>query len=272
MAILAFVYAPFLARLKSCPSRHLYAAQPIPESGIQCGDLVPVCSGQATLLNFRRISLLLRREQLQMQMNSAGPSSSPTKVFWGEIAPNDHIAHFYDEDETFLTTLAGYIAEGLAKRESVIIIATPQHLSRLAHLLGSNGVDLMRPLAEDRYIALDASVALSCFMVDEWPNEEMLASLVGYLTKRASKNGRRIRTFCETSALLWAAGNRTATARLEQLWSQYCRDYGFCLLCSYPKTGFTNEPAQSVAEICGHHTKFLGHDEQSWPVPAGEAA
>ena len=88
--------------------------------------------------------------------------------------------------------VAGYIAEGLAKRESVIIIATPRHLSRLAHLLGNNGVDLMRPLAEDRYIALDAGVALSCFMVDQSPNEEMFASLVGYLIKRASKSGRHV--------------------------------------------------------------------------------
>src|SRR5580658_10953564 len=104
-------------------------------------------------------------------MNRTGPSSLPARSFWGEIAPNDHIAHFYDDDETFLATLAGYIAEGLEKRESVIIIATPQHLSRLAHLLGSSGVDLMRPLAEDRYIALDAAVGLSCFMVDGSPDE-----------------------------------------------------------------------------------------------------
>jgi len=205
-------------------------------------------------------------------MNNTGPSSLPTRVFWGEITSNDHIAHFYNDDESFLITLAEYMAEGLAKGESVIIIATPLHLSRLAHLLGSSGVDLMRPLAEDRYIALDAAVALSCSMVDELPNEEMLASLVGYLIKRAAKNGRRIRAFCEMAAVLWSAGNQAATMRLEHLWNQYCRDHGFCLLCSYPKAGFTNEPAQSVAEICGHHTRFLGHDEQSWPVSADEAA
>ncbi len=205
-------------------------------------------------------------------MSSAGPNSLPTKVFWGEIAPNDHIAHFYDDDQSFLSTLAGFIADGLAKRESAIIIATPQHLSALAHLLSSNGVDLMRPLAEDRYIALDASIALSAFMVDGRPKEEMFASLVGYLIKRASRNGRRIRAFGEMVALLWAQGNHAATVRLEQLWSEFCRDYGFCLLCSYPKAGFTEDPARSVAEICAHHTRFLGHGDTGWAVPDGEAA
>ncbi len=205
-------------------------------------------------------------------MNSTVPNSSSAKVFWGEIAPNDHIAHFYDDDKSFLSTVAGFIAEGLANGESAIIIATPQHLSALAHLLGSNGVDLMRPLAEDRYIALDASIALSAFMVDGQPNQVMFASLVGYLIKRASRNGRRIRAFGEMVALLWAQGNRAATVRLEQLWSDFCRDYGFCLLCSYPKAGFNEDPARSVAEICAHHTRFLGHGDAGWPVPAGEAA
>jgi hypothetical protein len=208
----------------------------------------------------------------QQLMKSAVPNLSQARVSWGEIAPNDHIAHFYDDDETFLITMAGFIAEGLAKGESVIMIATPQHLSRLAHLLGSNGVDLMRPLAEDRYIALDAAVALSCFMVDDRPNEEMLASLVSYLIKRASRNGRRIRAFSEMVSLLWARGNQSATVRLEHLWNQYCRDYRFCMLCSYPKAGFTSNPAQSVAEICAHHTRFFGREDQGWPAPAGEAA
>jgi hypothetical protein len=205
-------------------------------------------------------------------MNSTAPSSSPTRVFWGEIAPNDHIAHFYDDNQGFLITLAGFIADGLAKGESIIIIATPQHLSALAHLLASNGVDLMRPLAEDRYIALNAAVALSCFMVDGSPNEEMLASFVGHLIKRASRSGRRIRAFGEMVALLWAQGNQAATVRLEHLWNKLCRDYGFCLLCSYPKAGFAKEPARAVAEICAHHTRFLGHDDLGWPAPAGEAA
>jgi MEDS: MEthanogen/methylotroph, DcmR Sensory domain len=205
-------------------------------------------------------------------MNSTGPNSSPTRIFWGEIAPNDHIAHFYDNDETFLITLTEFIADGLAKGESIIIIATRQHLSALAHLLGSNGVDLMRPLAEDRYIALDAAVALSCFMVDGWPNEEKLASLVSYLVKRASRNGRHIRALGEMVALLWAGGNQAATVRLEHLWNEFCRDYGFCLLCSHPKEAFANGPARSVAEICAHHTRFLGCDGLGWPVSTGEAA
>jgi len=205
-------------------------------------------------------------------LNTIGPNASSTRVFWGEIAPNDHIAHFYEDDETFLSTLAGYIADGLAKGESAIMIATPQHLSALAHLLGSSGVDLMRPLAEDRYIALDARVALSCFMVDGRPNEEMFANLVSYLIKRASKNGRRIRAFGEMVSLLWAQGNHAATVRLEHLWNELCRDHRFCLLCSYPKAGFTDDPARSVAEICAHHTRFLGRGETGWAAPAGEAA
>jgi hypothetical protein len=48
-------------------------------------------------------------------MSNAGLGSSQARIFWGEIAPNEHIAHFYDDNEVFLATLAGFIAQGLAK-------------------------------------------------------------------------------------------------------------------------------------------------------------
>jgi hypothetical protein len=204
-------------------------------------------------------------------MSSAGPNSSPARVFWGEIAPSDHIAHFYEDDESFLLTLGGFIAEGLAKGESAIVIATPQHLAGLEQRLGKCGVDLASALLEDRYIALDAKSALAKFMRKDWPDDRLFAEMVGNLINRASKKGRGVRAFGEMVALLWAEGQQEATIRLEYLWNMFCRDYGFCLLCSYPKAGFTKDPQQSIAEICGHHSRYLGRD-WGMPSPAGEAA
>lgn len=39
------------------------------------------------------------------------PGSSP--VFWGEIAPCEHIAQFYEDDGILLDTLAGFVGGGL---------------------------------------------------------------------------------------------------------------------------------------------------------------
>ncbi|HEV2326665.1 MAG TPA: MEDS domain-containing protein [Terracidiphilus sp.] len=204
-------------------------------------------------------------------MSSAEQIPSPVRVFWGEIAPADHIAHFYNDEKSFLVTLAGFIAEGLANGESAIIIATPQHLARLEERLEKSGLDLPAALLEERYIALDAEAALASFMRKNWPDDRLFAEMVGNLIRRASRKGRRVRAFGEMVALLWAQGQQEATIRLEYLWNVFCRDYGFCLLCSYPKAGFTKDPQQSIAEICGHHSRYLGNDWGT-PAPAGEAA
>jgi hypothetical protein len=203
-------------------------------------------------------------------MAGAALNSSGSRVFWGEIAPNDHIAHFYDDDESFLVTLAGFIVHGLARNESTIVIATREHLSVLAERLTSTAIDINKALREDRYIALDVEVVLSSFMVENWPDEQLFRNMVGYLIHRASRNGRRIRAFGEMVALLWAQGHHAATIRLERLWDEMSQNLGFCLLCSYPKTDFTKAPA-TVAEICAHHSKYLGCDPR-WPSLAPESA
>lgn len=204
-------------------------------------------------------------------MSTVEQNPSPVRVFWGEIAPSDHIAHFYDDEDSFLLTLAGFIAEGLAKGESAIVIASPQHLAGLEHRLAKCGLDLAGALLEERYIAVDAEAALASFMRKDWPDDQLFAEMVGNLIRRASRKGRGVRAFGEMVALLWAKGQQEATIRLEYLWNTFCRNYGFCLLCSYPRAGFTKDPQQSIAEICGHHSRYLGN-QWGTPAPAGETA
>jgi hypothetical protein len=193
-------------------------------------------------------------------MSSIEPNRPPAPVFWGEIAPSDHIAHFYDDEQSFLVTLSGFIAEGLAKGEGTIVIATPDHLSALEKSLLESGIDLATAIAEDRYIPMDAETTIARFMRNKWPDDHLFANLVGELIARASKNGRSVRAFGEMVALLWARGLNGSTVRLEHLWNTFCRNYGFSLLCSYPKAGFTKDRRQSIAEICTHHSRHLGDD------------
>jgi hypothetical protein len=197
-------------------------------------------------------------------MSSAEWSPSPVRVFWGEMAPSDHIAHFYEDEESFLTTLAGFVEGGIAKGESAIVIATPQHLAGLEQRLAKSGIDLASALLDERYIVLEAEAALAGFMRKNWPDDQLFAEMVANLIRRASRKGRGVRAFGEMVALLWANGQQEATIRLEYLWNTFCRNYGFCLLCSYPKAGFTKDPQQSIAEICGHHSRCLA---SNWGTP-----
>jgi hypothetical protein len=178
-------------------------------------------------------------------------------VFWGELAPCEHIAQVYSTDQVLVDGLTTFVSEGLKRGESTVVIATPDHLRSLWQNLVDCKIDVMRAMAQDRYIALDASVALSTFMVGDWPDDERFAALVDGLLRRASAGNRKVRAFGEMVALLWAKGHWEATVHLERLWHQLCQKRSFCLFCAYPRPGFTKAPSESVAEICAAHTRVI---------------
>ena len=183
--------------------------------------------------------------------------SSSTPIFWGEIAPCDHIAQFYENDDVLLDTLFGFVDGGLTRGESTIVIATPDHLEALELRLAASSGELVAALIEDRYIALDASDALNSFMVNHWPDDQLFTGFVSDLLQRARVKGTRVRAFGEMVALLWARGETGATVRLEHLWQRFCRSQSFSLFCAYPKGGFTKDPTKSMAEICAAHSRFV---------------
>jgi len=180
-----------------------------------------------------------------------------SQIFWGEIAPCEHLAQFYEHDGVLLDTLTGFIGGGLNAGESTIVIATPGHLRALRNRLVAANVDLVSAVREDRYLTLDAETALSMFMVGDWPDDRLFANLVAGLIGRARAEDRSVRAFGEMVALLWEKGQAAATVRLEYLWSQFCKSHSFSLFCAYPKAGFTKDPSQSLAEICAAHTRVI---------------
>jgi MEDS: MEthanogen/methylotroph, DcmR Sensory domain len=178
-----------------------------------------------------------------------------------DLAPSQHILQFYSSEDELLETLSTYVSDGLSLGESAIVIATPEHLRALRYRLEDTDTDLMRAMFEDRYITLEASVALTSFMVDDVPDERMFGEMARSLLRRASANDRRVRAFGEMVALLWAQGKREATVRLEKLWEDFCRAHAITLLCSYPKAAFADGVArrdrQAEAEIRAAHTLSL---------------
>lgn len=180
-------------------------------------------------------------------------------VFWGEIAPCDHILQIYEDDQVFLETLQGFVTSGLEAGESVIIIATDEHLTALNQRLRDKGFDVFSMILLDQYIPLSAQETLSRFMINEWPDENLFYHLVTNLLKRARKRERQVRAFGEMVALLWSQGFSGATVRLEHLWSRFCESEAFSLFCAYPKSGFTEDANRSLMKICGCHSKMIAN-------------
>src|SRR6476659_1496976 len=98
---------------------------------------------------------------------------SNLQVFWGEIAPCDHVVQIYENDKVFMDSLEGFAGSGLIAGDSIIIIATAEHRKALDDRLSNQGFDINSLSLANRYIALDAKETLSCFMVNNWPDENL---------------------------------------------------------------------------------------------------
>src|ERR1043165_8059574 len=118
-----------------------------------------------------------------------------TEVFWGEIAPSEHLVQIYEDEGVFLDTLEGFVSGGLKVGDSVILIATVAHLTALEERLRAGGLDVESARSQDRYIALVTEEVLEKFMVRDWPDDELFRKVVSDLITRARKSGHKVRAF-----------------------------------------------------------------------------
>jgi hypothetical protein len=183
--------------------------------------------------------------------------TSNIQVFWGEIAPCDHLVQVYENEKIFLDTLEGFAGTGFLANDSVVIIATSKHLDALNSRLRSQGFDLNALIEADHYIPIDAQDLLSVLVVDGWIDENIFNSFITDIVNRAKQRNGKVRAFGEMVAVLWAQGNCGATVQLENLWNQLHGKSPFTLFCAYPKTGFSQSANDSIETICKQHAKVI---------------
>lgn len=183
------------------------------------------------------------------------------EIFWGEIAPCDHVLQIYDSDEVFMDALAGFVGAGINSGECCIVIATEVHLTALENKLANLGVHVGGLITEKRYMPVNADDTLAKFMVNGWPDEKLFYETISDLISR-TPTGRRIRAFGEMVAILWAQGYNGATVQLEHLWNKFCEEEALGLFCAYPRAGFTTDINDSLMHICGSHSKMISGSER----------
>ena len=183
--------------------------------------------------------------------------NSDSSVFWAEMTPCEHLVQIYEDDEAFLNTLEGFIADGLQSGDGVVVIATAPHIKGLGERLELRGIDVDAARKNDTYVVLDADETLPRFIDNGWPNDDRFHELIKDVLARARGNNRRVRAFGELVAVLWGNGHSAATVRLEHLWHNLCRDEDFALFCAYPKIGFTDFAIKSLEDICSVHSRVI---------------
>ena len=188
-----------------------------------------------------------------------GTHTQQSEIFWGELAPCDHVLQLYESDDEFLSMLEGYVADGLQSGDGVVVISTTQHAKDLNSRLRARGINVLAERRSRKLILMNAEQTLQSFVDDDgWPNDDKFYEVIGTILRRArGKDQRRVRAFGEMVAVLWGRGQNAATVRLEYLWQRLCRDQEFRLFCAYPKAGFTDYALKSLQDICAAHSRVI---------------
>jgi hypothetical protein len=185
------------------------------------------------------------------------------EVSWDQLverAERRHFVQFYGKDDDALAqNVALYLAEGLARGEALLIVASEAHhdlfLEHVARMHGTHP-----SLADDAIVFIPASDLLGKIVANgqpDWPIFE--AAVRGAINQaRGGRRARKVRVYGEMVGLLWEQGRRQDAEQLEEFWNRlFAREF-FELYCAYPIDVFGSEfQLRRVDGICCSHTHVV---------------
>ena len=149
---------------------------------------------------------------------------------------HEHVVQLYGTDERLLArNVSRYLAEGFARGDGLLLIATPRHTDAFASGLAERGLDVPRIVREGRLTVLDAEELLGRLMVDGMPDPHRFDDVMGreLRTIRRRTGSPDICAYGEMVGILWSAGEFAAAERLEELWNTAIAGGGLRLYCAY---------------------------------------
>ena len=166
-----------------------------------------------------------------------------------------HAVQFYSDSARLCASVANFLGDGIAGRQPLIVIATPEHRQIIVHELLRRHFDVDRLIADGDFALLDAQATLDLFMICGMPQPRAFREAMGAVIDRVRKGRDEcvVRAYGEMVDVLWRAGMTEAAIRLEVLWNNLAADYAFSLLCGYCIGDFYKQPA-AINDVAAHHT------------------
>ncbi len=172
--------------------------------------------------------------------------------------PAHHVVHLYGRNDASLVRgIAEYAAEGLLRREPVLIVATQVHAEAVRHQLDDEDVDVASAIEQGSLRFVEAELLLQELVGDGGPRWEVFRDIVGGVLgeMRAKRPGSRVRVFGEMVGILWVLGRRAEAEQLEAYWNRLQETQHFSLFCGYPVDPFEDMLEPSALEnLIGPHS------------------
>jgi len=176
----------------------------------------------------------------------------------GDVRPHSHDAVFYSDDRMLLDNVTRFIGAALKAGSSAIVVATESHRESFLSGLEASGVDVGAAIEQGKYIALDAALTISTFVVDSMLDTARFMDEFGNLIQRAQKAAKtshaRVVIFGEGAHVLWKQGNAQAAIQNEKLSNRLIEMYDVDMLCGYCLLGVDGIDSNVVQHIREQHS------------------
>lgn len=168
-----------------------------------------------------------------------------------------HSVGFYRDDVVFEAAVGAFVAAGLTRGETVVMVATAGHQAQIDEHLVAAGHDVAALRSNAQYVTFDAEQELGRFMVDGRPDPTRFEQVLGTMVLSFAGRERPLRIYGEMVGVLWADGNVTGAIELEELWNGLRRRGVFELHCGYDVDGSGPEAdLEALRRVCGAHTEL----------------
>lgn len=210
------------------------------------------------------MAIVSRSKQVPAKPETEGPQAVAS-ADWRGMAGAEHFVQFYETDDYLVNAVSEYVMTSLNAHQPCIVIVTPAHRELLESQLRAAGLDVVGSQARGDLIVRDAAATLAQFMVDDMPEPERFAGVVGGIIAGAAQDRRPVRVFGEMVAQLWLEGNQAAAIHLEECWNSLSHTLPyFSLCCAYPMHGFAgNAFGEPFADICHQHMRVIPDESYS---------
>ena len=179
-----------------------------------------------------------------------------------------HAVQFYSDTGALARLVARFLAEGFARGDAGMILATPEHRARIETELRQREVNVESLKRMGELVVVDARETLHTFMVNGIPHAATFNFVLTRMLDQVCRAhpGATIRAYGEMVNVLWRDGLEAAAIRLETLWNELAQTREFKLLCGYSMGNFYKGTAlddikkqhSHLTDGAGQHSHLAG--------------
>ena len=192
----------------------------------------------------------------------ATPASASTswRTLLAEPGENGHIVQLYQDDDFYAEAISHFAAEGLARGESIILVATAAHWKIIAARLRGKGLDPDALFRQGQLALLDADDTLPKFMAGKLPDGKIFKPLAKQTIAKARAGGKfpRVRWWGEMVNVLYVEGNERGSHRLEEFFDEVAHEENIAIFCSFLMDKFDPKIYEGpFGNVCRTHSHVI---------------